>query len=74
MPHEFTEWEHEPEPLASSAHSGSPPRKLTGIGTLEPTEPPKKPTAVSSWLLRGFVLLILVGLIAGIVLMLLPHR
>ena len=42
MPHEFTEWEDQPEPLASSAHSGSPPRKLTGIGTLEPTEPPQK--------------------------------
>jgi hypothetical protein len=42
MPYEFTEWEHEPEPEASSSRTGGPPRKVTGIGILDPPSPPKR--------------------------------
>jgi hypothetical protein len=41
MPYEFTEFEPEPEPLASGRFSG-PPRKMTGIGILDPPVPPKR--------------------------------
>lgn len=71
MPYDFTEWENEPEPQPSSARSGSPPRKRTGIGILDPPGPPKRlpgaiPAIPWSSLLRGFALLILVGVALGI--------
>lgn len=43
MPHEFNEFEPEPEPQGSSAHGGGPPRKQTGIGILDPPVPPRRP-------------------------------
>jgi hypothetical protein len=75
MPCECTEWEDEPEPQTSSARSGSPPRKHTGIGILDPPGPPKRPLGAIpaipwSSLLRGFALLILVGVVLGIILLL----
>ncbi len=75
MPYEFTEWEEEPEPQTSSARSGSPPRKHIGIGILDPPGPPKRPPGAIpaipwSSVLRGFALLILVGLTLGIVVLL----
>jgi hypothetical protein len=42
MPHEFTEYEDEPEPQSSSAHGGSP-GQLTGAGILDPPVPPRRP-------------------------------
>ena len=42
MPHEFAEYEAEPEPLASGRLSG-PPRKFTGVGVVDPPIPPKRP-------------------------------
>lgn len=50
MPYEFTAWEQEPEPQASFSRSGSPPRKHTGIGILDPPGPPKKqPVGAFFW-------------------------
>ena len=43
MLHEFSESAQEPEPESSFAHGSGPPRKLTGIGTLDPPVPPKRP-------------------------------
>jgi hypothetical protein len=42
MPYEFNEWEHEPETQTSSSRGGGPPRKITGVGLLDPTVPPKR--------------------------------
>jgi hypothetical protein len=42
MPHEFAEYEPKPEAQASGRF-GSPPRKYTGIGILDPPVPPKRP-------------------------------
>jgi len=42
MPYEFAENEFEPGADASAARSGGPPRKLTGIGILDPPVPPKR--------------------------------
>lgn len=72
MPYEFIEWEEDPEPQTSSARSGSPPRKHTGIGILDSAGPPKKPLGFIpaipwSSVIRGFALLILLGLAFGIV-------
>jgi hypothetical protein len=38
MPHQFTEYEDEPQPQSSSRRSGGPPRKRTGAGVLDPHE------------------------------------
>jgi hypothetical protein len=43
MPYEFTDEEYELEPQPSSARSGGPPRKSTGIGLLDEPFPPKGP-------------------------------
>jgi hypothetical protein len=79
MPYEFTEWEPEPEPLASSAHSGAPPRKRIGVGVLDPPVPPRKPVAPipgipASTLLRIFAALLLAGIGVALVTMLLGQR
>jgi hypothetical protein len=72
MAYQFTEYENELVPEASSARSGGPPRKLTGIGVLDPTTSPKYPrkqppplpaVPVSLWL-RIFVLIVLAGFAA----------
>lgn len=75
MPYEFAENEFELEPEASSAHSGGPPRKLTGIGVVDPPVPPKRPPGPipglpASLLLRILGGLILVGAATGILFLL----
>ena len=70
MAHEFTEWEREREPQASSGHSVIPPRKLTGVGVLDPPVPPKEAPS----LLRILAALILLGFAVSIVSMFLLHH
>ena len=43
MPYDFAENEFELEAETSSARGGGPPRKLTGVGVLDPPFPPKRP-------------------------------
>ena len=76
MPYEFTEWEHEPEPQASSSHAGGPPRKITGVGIVDPPVPPKRqgplfPIAESLFV-RIFAAIILIGIVVATFLLLLP--
>jgi hypothetical protein len=71
MAHEFREWQQEPEPQASSAHSVIPPRKFTGIGVLDPPLPPKKPPSA---LLRILAALVLIGVVVLIISMFLPRH
>jgi len=67
MPHEFTEWEHEPEPQPSAARTGGrPPAKPVGIDMLEPPIPSEARTR--SNLLRIFAILVLLGLAAAFIL------
>jgi hypothetical protein len=66
MPYECTEREYEPEPQASSSRGGLPPRKITGVGVLDPPVPPRKqpgPLAPipASRLKRIFAVIILIG-------------
>ena len=73
--HEFTEYDPEMEPEASSARGGGPPRKHAGIGMLDPPFHPKRPpgsipTVPSSLLFRIFAGLILLGLASAILLLL----
>jgi hypothetical protein len=71
MPYDFQEWEEELEPQPSSARIGGPPRKLTGIGVLDPPGPPKKPPGPLAALPAFFLKRLLAGLIlAGTVLLL----
>ena len=79
MPYEFAENEFELEPASSSARSGGPPRKPTGIGILDPPVPPKRPpgpipAAPASLLLRALGALLLLGLTAGILFLVLARR
>jgi hypothetical protein len=74
MPHEFTQYEVDPEPEASSARGAAPPRKFTGVGILDPPAPYKRPRSPSpiptlSWplWLRVCAMMILAGLGAAIV-------
>jgi hypothetical protein len=69
MPYEFIEDSFELEPQPSSAHSGGPPRKTTGIGVLDPPVPPKGPIGplrrlpASVWMrILGIVLLAGIGI------------
>jgi hypothetical protein len=72
MPYDFQEWEQELEPQTSSARIGGPPRKLTGIGVLDPPGPPKRPPWPFAALPASFLKRLLAGLIlAGTVLLLL---
>ena len=72
MPHEFAENEFELEPASSSARSGGPPRKFTGIGIIDPPVPPKRlPASLFLRLLGGLLLL---GLAAGILFLLFARR
>jgi hypothetical protein len=75
VPYEFAENEFELDPQAASAHGGGPPRKLTGIGVVDPPFPPKRPPgpipAVPAPLLfRIFAGLLLAGLAAAILFLL----
>jgi hypothetical protein len=63
MPYQFWEWEKELEPQASSARSGGPPRKITGIGVLDPPGPPKRPPGPLAALPASFLIRLLAGLI-----------
>ena len=79
MPYEFSEWEQEPEPLASSGRSGGPPRKSIGIGVLDPPVPPKRPIGPipgisASVILRIIAGIILLGIAGMIFLMLFSAR
>jgi hypothetical protein len=78
MPYEFAEYEFTLEPEASSAHSGGPPRKLTGIGVLDPPVPPKRPprpipAGPASLFFRVLGGLLLLGLASGILFLLLAR-
>lgn len=67
MPYDFAENEFEPEPLASAARGGGPPRKLTGAGVLDPPFPPKLPPGSVPTIPSSLFIRILAGLIlAGI--------
>jgi hypothetical protein len=79
MPYEFTEWEHEPEPQASSSRAGGPPRKITGAGVLDPPVPSKRqPGSLlpisASLFMRIFAAIILIGMVVLTFLLLLPQR
>jgi len=75
VPYDFAENEFELGPQASSARGGGPPRKLTGIGILDPPVPPKKPVGplpsipVPRWL-RGFAGLLLFAVFLAMLLFL----
>ena len=78
MPYEFTDHEYEPEAQASSSRAGVPPRKITGVGVLDPPVPPRKlpgplTPIPASLLKRIFAVIILIG-VAIVVAMLLMHR
>ena len=72
MAHDFTPREEEPEAQAAGGRAGSPPRKHTAVGVIDPPVPPKTPVGpipasprpvlsnVMAWLvLVGAVLLVL---------------
>lgn len=71
VPYEFAEDEFELGAQASTTRGGGPPRKLTGIGVLDPPVPPKRPpgpipVAPSSLLFRVFAGFLLAGLVASL--------
>lgn len=79
MPYEFAENEFELKPASSSARSGGPPRKFTGIGVLDPPVPPKRPpgpipATPASLFFRVLGGLLLLVLAAGILLLLFAKR
>jgi hypothetical protein len=66
MPYEFTDGDYEPEAQASASRGGIPPRKITGVGVLDPPVPPRKqpgplPPIPASWLKRVIAVIILIG-------------
>ena len=70
MPYDFQEWEEELEAQTSSGRIGGPPRKLTGIGVLDPPGPPKRSPGPLAALPASFPKRVLAGLIlAGAVLL-----
>lgn len=68
MRYEFAENEFALEPESSSARSGGPPPKLTGVGVIDPPIPPKRPLGPipASVFLRVLGGLLLLGLASGI--------
>jgi len=67
MLYDFAENEFELEPQTSSAHGGGPPRKLSGIGVLDPPFPPKRPPGPIPSVPSSLLVRILAGLLlAGI--------
>jgi hypothetical protein len=78
MPYEFTKWEQEPEPQASSSRTGGPPRKTTTVGILDPPVPPKRQNPLlpiaGSLFIRIFAAIILIGMAVLTFLLLLPKR
>ncbi len=66
MPYEFTDRDYEPEAQASGSRGGLPPRKITGVGVLDPPVPPKKQRGPltpipASWLKRAVAVIILIA-------------
>ena len=78
MPYEFDEWEHEPETQTSSSHGGGPPRKITEVDLLDPTEPPKRQDPLlpisATMFMRIFAAIILVGMLVGMFLLFLQRH
>jgi hypothetical protein len=79
MPYEFAENEFELEPASSSSRPGVPPRKVTGIGILDPPVPPKRPpgpipATPASLLLRILAGILLAGLALGTLFLLFLRR
>ena len=77
MGYEFIEREDELEAQASSSRGGLPPRKITGVGVLDPPVPPKRqpvptPSIPASRLVRIFAVMLLVGLFVTAILSLFP--
>jgi len=72
VPHEFAENEFELGSQASSARGGGPPRKLTGIGVLDPPVSPKRPPGPipSSLFFRVLSGVLLIGIAATLILLL----
>jgi hypothetical protein len=78
MPYEFTDREYEPEAQASASRGGVPPRKITGVGVLDPPVPPKKQPGPltpipASLLKRVLAVIILVGIAVIAALLLAQH-
>jgi hypothetical protein len=68
VPHEFAEYEDEPQTQSSSHRSGGPPRKHTGAGVLDPdddTSAPPRPTRI------GFTAFLIIAVLAIMILLLL---
>jgi hypothetical protein len=79
MTYEYNEREQDLEPKAASSRGGVPPRKITGVGVLDPPVPPRKPPGPiapipASWLVRVFAAIILIGLLVSAILLLFPWR
>jgi hypothetical protein len=78
MPYEFTSRQYEPEPQASSSRGGIPPRKITGVGVLDPPVPPRKQPGPltpipASWIKRAIAVIILIGVAVIAALLLTQH-
>ena len=78
LPYEFTDHEYEPEAQASSSRGAIPPRKITGVGVLDPPVPPKKQSGPltpipASWLKRAIAVIILIGVAIVAALLLAQH-
>lgn len=64
MPHEFTEYEYEPEAQAASSRGGGPPRHVAGADVLDWPAPPARPSGSRDPLLMGILAAaIVVGLL-----------
>jgi hypothetical protein len=81
MSYEYHEREQELEPQAASSRGGVPPRprKVTGVGVLDPPVPPRRqPRPLgpipASWLVRRFAVMLLIGLFVSAILLLFPCR
>jgi hypothetical protein len=68
MAHEFTPREEEPEAQAAGGRYGSPPRKHTAIGVLDPPVPPKRPVPPTPAIPRTTMKLLAVLILAGLAL------
>lgn len=61
MPHEFAEYEDEPQTQSSSRRSGGPPHKHIGTGVLDPDDDisaPPRPTRI------GFTTFLIIAVLA----------
>jgi hypothetical protein len=67
MPYEFTEYEDELEPDAAGSRRGSPPRKHSAAGVLDPPIPPRKPLSpIPSIPISALVKILAVLILLGI--------